>query len=69
MQSGKTANLEALGFEQFTPYAFERNDAWILFPLISLLLVAWHLRDLRPRLTGQKPRMQLVSTEKEPERP
>jgi hypothetical protein len=53
----KTANLEALGFDQFTPYEFEREPAWILFPLLSLALVVWHLRDLRPRLVGKKLRL------------
>ena len=56
-ETSKTANLEALGFEQFTPYAFERQDAWILLPILSLLLVIWHLKDLRPRLTGTKLRL------------
>lgn len=37
-------DLSQLGMSDFTPYLVERNFAWVLLPLLSFILVLWHLK-------------------------
>lgn len=37
-------DLSSLGGESFNPYVFERDDAWIALPALTLFLVLLHLR-------------------------
>lgn len=34
--------------EIFTPYIYDRNELWILLPLISLLMLLFHLLQIKP---------------------
>lgn len=37
-------DLSAMGMNDFAPYSFERQNAWILLPAISIFIVLLHLK-------------------------
>jgi hypothetical protein len=41
-------DLSKLGLSDFMPYVVERNSLWVLLPLVSFILVLWHLKKHTP---------------------